>query len=287
MNNLLIGGSGFIGSRLAQTLLVQGEEVTSLSRAAGDDAPGVTSIEIDLATQPCPVDLIQAADRVFILIGQNHVAFDANQEAQFIRKLAHDLHNSRAHVIYFSTVLVYGNTQEPASETSPCAPIGPYSTFKKQAETILADLIPAERLTILRLTNVYGDVGNRGIIGVLMNKINTPQPTITLNGDGLQQRDYLFIDDLVRAIILIANHPSASGIVNIATGTSHSLIEVVEAVSQVCGIPIRFNVNNTPTHEPTRSEIDNTRLREVYGFHHFTPFLDGLTVTRQRYKEVT
>lgn len=284
-NNLLIGGSGFIGSALGRELISRRERVVSVSLSSEGNAPGVNPVIVDLYHQPCPQDILDEADNVFILLGQTHKGFDAAQEKQVLDTLARSLSKGRSRVFYFSTVLVYGHTLSHATETTIPKPLDDYSKFKLEAEAIVTDHIPPERLTILRLANIYGSPKNKGFIGLLMGKLADPNPDIRLNGDGQQRRDFVFIDDLVHAIIAVVNKPSQSGIVNISTGVSHSLIDVIILVSEVSGKNVNYELSRIEVNEPRDSLVDNSRLRKVFGYANFTPLKDGLTKTLQRYSD--
>lgn len=285
MNIVLIGGSGFIGSRLSQAFIDRGDNVVSISRQGNDAVAGVTSIAVDLETEPCPEPSLKAAHAVIILIGQTHSAFDANKEKQILQRIADQIKPYSARIFYTSTTLTYGDVVQPADETSPLKPIGPYSRFKVDAETVLQEIIPPHRLTILRLANIYGTPKNRGIIGLLMQKADESRIEISLNDDGLQSRDYVFIDDLIRSILAIVDKPEESGITNVATGTTHTLVEVVDAVSHTLGTPINYTVTHTPVEEPHDNSIDNGRLKTVFGVTQFTSLTEGLVQTYARYKD--
>jgi UDP-glucose 4-epimerase len=285
MNHVLIGGSGFIGSQISQALIHRGDTVTSISKLGDDRVTGVTSVAIDLYTDPCPQDVLGKADTVIILIGQTHSTFDARLERETLERIARQLQSVKARVYYASTTLVYGNTSEPADETTPVSPIGPYSVFKVHAEELLQTHIPADRLTIFRFSNVYGAPRNRGIIGLLMQKSSESPIHISLNGNGLQTRDYIFVDDLITAILHVVDKPYESGITNVATGVAYTLVDVVDNVSHAIGMPIEYTITGTPIEEPQDNQIDNTRLRTVFGVTKFTPLLDGLSRTYSRYKD--
>lgn len=286
MKNVLIGGTGFIGSALARELLNRGEEVVSISRSGQAIPEGVTPLALDLYAQSIPQDQLAGADTVFILLGQNHPGFDSTHEDHAITQLASNLQHTDADVFYFSTANVYGDTPEKATEETTPHPYDAYGRFKLKAEAILAAAIPTTRLTILRPTNVYGTPGNKGFIGLLMRKLADPAPAIELNGDGQQRRDFLFIDDLIQATLAIRNQPKHRGIVNVSTATSYSLIEVVELASKIAGKKIDYTVTHKPLNGPLDNQIDNTRLTQTYGYKAITPLQDGLIKTFQSYQEI-
>jgi UDP-glucose 4-epimerase len=283
MNNLLLGGSGFIGSHIGRKLLAQGDQVTSISRSIGGVSPGVNSIALDFASDRCPQKVLESSDAILILLGQTYKDFDIKKEEQIITNLARQLQSTRARVFYFSTVMVYGDTAAPAAEIAPLQPQDSYGKYKVTAEEILRNTLEAKRLTILRLANIYGSKGNKGFIGLLLNKIQEERPFIQLNGNGQQTRDYVFIDDLVNALVTIINAPGSFGTVNIATGKSYSLIETIDLVSEVTGKKIEYHITHRSVDEPQNSHIDNRTLRDVYGYDRFLSLGEGLAKTVKRY----
>lgn len=283
--HLVIGGTGFIGSELCRTLANRGERVVSISKSGRAPAPNISSVAADLYRQSCPQDLIEQAGNVYILVGQNHASFDRDQELQLLMRLVHQLEHASARVHYFSSALVYGHTLKPAAESSSCNPVDSYSAFKLEAEQFLTNQLPPERLTILRLSNVYGTPQNRGFIGHLMTKLAEAQPHIALNGNGEQKRDYIFVDDLIHAIMAVVMKADENGTVNIATGTSYSLLEIISHVAEIAGRQINYDVTHRVIPEPQDSLICNQRLREVYEYADFTSLADGLAATLTRYQE--
>lgn len=281
--NLLIGGSGYIGSALAPALAAKGVAVISLAKDAVTAVPGVETVVCDLGRQPCPPEVIGRADNIFILIGQIGPDFNKTEELATLARLAESLKSAKAKIFYFSSALVYGDTKQPADETAPVAPIDDYARYKLEAEAVLTKLIPAERLVVFRLSNIYGARKNRGIIGLVMNELVNEKPSINLNGDGHQQRDFLYRDDLVGAILAVAAKPAASGVVNLSTGRSYSLIEVVELIAKISGRPIAYHVTHRQLNEVKSNLVDNHQLQRVYGFNKFTTFEDGLTATLAAY----
>ncbi len=285
MNTVLIGGNGFIGTVLSQQLLSSGHHVTSLAREAHPSVAGIKNVLIDLAHEPCPDNVFDNATTTFILLGQIHKDFDLTEEKRIVTDLALQLKQHQGHVFYFSTSMVYGTTITPAREDTPCHPYNDYSTFKREAELILQHHIPPSQLTLLRLTNIYGAPGNRGFIGLLMTQLQEDKPTLVLNGDGQQQRDFVFIDDLVSAVLAVSTAQNKPAIINIGTGVSHTLQEVVRIASRITGKTIACSNVPPVANEPSQNLVDNTKLKEDFGYDTFRSLEEGLALTYRRYQE--
>lgn len=282
MVNLLIGGTGFIGSALSQRLIANNERVVAVGSSVHKRLPGVKYWLGDLNAEELPADLVAKARHVYFMVGQSALGFNAVAERRMLTRLLGQFKESLAHVFLFSTSLVYGNTDRPAREMDALNPIDPYSRYKKAAEMVAAKIIPASRLTILRLANVYGTPMNRGIIGLLAEQASLPNPEITLNGSGQQRRDYMFVDDLVAAIIAIRNS-KITGPVNVGTGKSHSLLEVVETFNKVAPRPIRYILSGKEKKEARNALLSSTLLKRKAGFNAFRSLEDGIRITLERY----
>lgn len=85
--NILVGGSGFIGSELALTLVQRGETVVSISRHDKADTPGIKNLLLDIMDKPALKERFPLGETVYILVGQNHSEFDTERELGALRNL--------------------------------------------------------------------------------------------------------------------------------------------------------------------------------------------------------
>lgn len=283
--NILVGGSGFIGSELALALVQRGETVVSISRHDKADTPGIKNLLLDIMDKPALKERFPQGETVYILVGQNHSEFDTERELGALRNLIEVL-NERPpkKVLYLSSALVYGETDVPATEETSCHPADQYSQFKCVAEALLRERLDSKiALGILRLANVYGGRKNRGFIGLVMTRlIQEEKNTLIVNGDGLQERDYIFIDDVVAALIAVREGLVMSDTVNIATGESHTLLDILDEVSVLTGRPFLYEKNNKKLVEVRKSRVSNTKLAMQYGFSPHYGLRSGLRETYAR-----
>ncbi len=283
--NILVGGSGFIGSALALALVEKGESVLSISRHEGEKIPGVSELFLDIADSKTLAKAFPQGEVVFILIGQNNPQFNVEEELATLENLVTVLNKRRPKkVLYLSSVLVYGETEVPATETDPCHPADQYSEFKCRAEELLKkQLDPNISLGVVRLANVYGGKKNRGFIGLVMNSLlQKEEKLFRINGDGLQERDYIFIDDVISALLLISARLTHSDTVNIATGKSHTLLDIITSVMQITGKDFPYEKTGQELKEVKKSRINNERLQKVYHFSPVYSLLSGIKKTIQR-----
>lgn len=286
MDVLLIGGTGFIGSELARIFTEKGKGVVSIGRHSKIDHSG-TVIVADTLDRVALDQVLPSADSVFILTGQNHKDFDEEKEVKMLQNIITVL-NERLpkKVFYLSSVLVYGETAVPARESDAGKPLEKYSQFKYRAETILKETLDKKiLLAVLRLGNVYGNPANRGFIHWLMQSIKNKQE-LTLNGDGLQERDYIFIDDVVNALMRLEEKLIQSDTINIASGKSESLKGIVEVMGEVIGEKIPFAVNHQSIIEVQRSQVDVSKLEGYYGIESSHDLRSGLEITLKRYSVI-
>jgi len=168
----------------------------------------------------------------------------------------------------------------------PANPRSPYALQKWSGETycrLYTDLYGLETVA-LRYFNVFGPrqdpkseyaaVVPRFVVACLRG-----EPAV-IYGDGRQTRDFTYVADAVRANLLAAESPKASGaVVNVAGGRRISLLELLAAIAEICGTKI------PPHHEPGRagdvrdSLADLTRARDLLGYEPQVPLRDGLAHT--------
>ena len=145
--------------------------------------------------------------------------------------LAKSLHK----VVYLSTLLVYPSGSKPAKETVKPKPFSSYEKNKIREEKWLADYCGKNKvkLSIIRLANVYGDIMNRGIIGLAFKALQNGL-AVTINGSGEQVRDYIFVEDAAKLIKAVVFNRSAEPIeiFNISTGQGHTVNETLALIKK-------------------------------------------------------
>jgi UDP-glucose 4-epimerase len=183
---------------------------------------------------------------------------------------------------------LYGEPEElPAKEDSPIQPLSPYGVSKYCAEQYLnyfKRLYGIERV-ILRYGNVYGPrqdpLGEAGVIAIFTNKIlKGESPTVF--GDGNQTRDYVFIEDVVRANVLALE--GKEGIYNIGTGKETSLNRLIEIFLDVLGKEVKPEYAPQRIGEVYRISLDCERAKRELGFVPKYPLAEGIIKTIEWYR---
>ncbi len=306
MRALVTGGAGFIGSNLSDALLARGDEVIvvdDLSTGRRENLEqaldnGATLVEADIRDRAALEEIAgrERPEVIFHLAAQIDVrksiadpAFDASIN---IGGTANVLDAARAagtrRIVFSSTGgAIYGEgegQQLPLAEDAPLAPEAPYGQSKFAGEGYLSLY---ERLyglsTIpLRLGNVYGPrqdpLGEAGVVAIFCGRLREgQQPTVF--GDGKQTRDYIYVGDVVAAM-LAAAESEATGPVNIGTGVETDVLELVQALGEL-GDSGSFEPEFAPprTGEVARISIDPGRAERELSWTPQMGLKEGLRVT--------
>ena len=297
MRAIVTGGAGFIGSHVADALAARGDEVhvlDDLSSGRRENVPAGAELHVADIGDPGAVFDAVRPEVVFHLAAQASVSvsvakplFDA--EVNVLGTVAL-LEAARAGVhgaqLVFSSTggAIYGECASPATEEWERRPLSPYGTSKLAGEEYLGawNRLHGTRHVALRYGNVYGPRqdphGEAGVVAIFLRAVaDGRRPTIF--GDGSQERDYVFVGDVVRATL--ASTRLDGGVVNIATGRATSVLELVDAMRRATDSEI------DPEHGPERlgdlrrSVLDTSLAERELGWRAETSLEDGLRATWQ------
>jgi len=303
MRTLVTGGAGFIGSNLVDGLLARGDTVVvidNLSTGRHENlAPalenGAQFVEADI-TEPQALGEVFAEARpelVFHLAAQIDVrrsaedpAFDARVNVGGTINLldASRAVGVRRFVAASTGGAIYGEGQViPAPESHPIAPEAPYGQSKFAAEGYLELFRRMHGLSTvaLRFGNVYGPrqdpLGEAGVIAIFCGKL-LEGGTPTVFGDGLQTRDYVFVEDVVAANLAAASS-EATGAINIGLGVQTSVLDIVASLNRLADSP--FEAEHAPPRlgEVQHIALDASRAREDLGWEARVQLDEGLERT--------
>ena len=234
---LITGGLGFIGSNLAQRLLDVGAKVKlvdSLIPEYGGNLFNIEEIRTRLRLNIADVRdehgmryLVQGEDYLFNLAGQTshldsmenpQTDLEINCRSQLSILEACRRHNPRIRIVFASTRQIYGAPDYlPVDEKHPLRPVDVNGINKMAGEGyhILYNNVYGLRASALRLTNTYGPRmrvkdARQTFLGVWIRRLVEDKP-IDVFGDGLQRRDFNYVDDVVEALLLCAANPQADG----------------------------------------------------------------------------
>jgi dTDP-glucose 4,6-dehydratase len=307
---LVTGGCGFIGSHVVRRLLASGWEVTNLDRltyasnprnlASIAGHPRYTFVEGDIADHALVTGLVPGVDLVLNFAAETHVDRSLLDPAAFVRTdiegVVSLLEAVRAApqtaFVHMSTDEVFGSLPEPekADEDAPFNPSSPYSASKAAAELLIRAYATSYGMavTVLRCCNVYGP--NQHIekfIPLFTTRALAGQP-LPLYGDGLQEREWLYVDDLVDAVERVATAlPASPGVHAIHVGSDYRVANI-DVARTICALADRpadliTPVDDRPGHD-RRYALDSSRLRAM-GWAPRVPFEEGLARTVSWYRD--
>ena len=245
MRALVTGGAGFIGSHLVDALVARGNDVLVL-----DDLSTGRREYVNAAAQFRPHDIREPfeidADVVFHLAAQADVGtsmerpgFDAEVNVVGTVNTLEAARAAGAQLVLASTGgAIYGSVDGPAREDSPLLPVSAYGLAKRSAEVYLDgwNRIFGTRHLALRFANVYGPRQSAalegGVVAIFLERLAAGEPT-TIFGDGSITRDFVHVDDVVRALLLAAEHDG--GVFNVGTGVE-TTIGALHALCERAGL---------------------------------------------------
>jgi UDP-glucose 4-epimerase len=259
---LVTGGLGFIGSSLAHELVAADADVVlvdSLVPEYGGNRENIRGIEdrvhvniSDVRDEHSLRRLVQGRDFVFNLAGQtSHLDsmadpftdLEINSRAQLAILEACRHHNPSANIVFASTRQIYGTpVYLPVDENHPIAPVDVNGINKTAGEWyhLLYGRVYGMRVTVLRLTNTYGPRmrvrdARQTFLGWWFRLLLSGEH-LTIFGDGLQRRDFTYVDDAVRAFLLAAARDEAAGqVYNLGSREVVDLRELAQLLVEVQG----------------------------------------------------
>lgn len=283
---LITGGAGFIGSHLADAYLAQGYEVGILDNLnTGHRAylPSEAAFwQADLRDRDALQRVVTefAPDTISHHAAQNNVRRSLEDpQADADINLMGSLHlleaalkaGTRQMVFSSSGGAIYGDgVERPTTEDALRQPTSPYGIAKLAFEEYLRVLGGLHDLTVtvLRYGNIYGPrqivEGEAGVIAIFTKSLLAGQRPV-IYGTGDNRRDYLFVDDCVRANILATDRGEA-GIFNLGTGRETTVREIYALVAGAIDSDLEPQQGPERPGEVIASSLDATKFREAYGW---------------------
>jgi UDP-glucose 4-epimerase len=293
MRAVVTGGAGFIGSHVVEALLARGDEVhvlDDLSRGTRERVAAGAELHVGDIRDPDAVFDATQPDAVFHLAAQADVRLsverpdvDADVNVLGTVRILEAARRHGAKVIFSSTGgAVYGECTSPATEAAERRPLAPYGTSKLCGEEYLAtwNRLYGTQHVSLRFANVYGPRqephGEAGVVAIFMGLLHdggTPR----IYGDGSQTRDYVFVEDVVRAMVVALE--SRGGVFNIGTGVETSVLELYDAVERASGVTREPVFAEARLGELQRSVLDASLAERELGWRPDHSFDEGLART--------
>jgi len=300
MKILVTGGAGFIGSHLVDALLEKKHRVFVIDNLSTgfrkNINPKAKFYKTDLTNHKKVENIIrkEKPSVIFHLAAQIDVRksvenpiFDAKTNilaSVNLIKLAKDYRVKK--IIFASTGgAIYGDTRiRPTSESHSEWPLSPYGIAKLTVDKFLFYYheIHGLNFTSLRYANVYGPRqnphGEAGVVAIFLNKMpNNKQPII--NGNGKQTRDYVYVDDVVSANLLVLKNFKKTGIYNVGTGKEKNVNELFWEINK--HFQNKFKESHGPAKigEQKTSCLSYKKIKRELGWQPKTDFKNGIKKT--------
>lgn len=191
-------------------------------------------------------------------------------------------------IVFSSSAAVYGDEPTlPKKEESVIRPLTPYAIDKFAAEQYVLDYchlydVPG---TAVRFFNVYGPNQNpnspySGVISILVDRYKKQlageKASFTLFGDGSQSRDFVYVEDVVQALLLVSKEEKALGQqFNVGTGNSTTLLELIQTINQILEVELLLDYQEERAGDIHDSLADITKLSTL-GYQPKHSILDGM-----------
>lgn len=301
MTTLVAGGSGFLGRNLIRALLARGETVRALHYRPVPpfEAPGLTWTRFGLGE---PADWPALLEGVSLLY---HLAWSTLPQASHedpvsdaanitgtLAMLEAVRRTPVGRVVFISSGgTVYGAVPSgSALEDHPKAPLSPYGVSKLATEQYLEFYARqwGVQSVIARLSNPFGpdqELGrNFGVVATFVAQALEGQPCI-IYGDGKVERDFLYVDDAIAALVAAGTHEKASGVYNIGSGEGRSIADVVGAIGASIGRKLAVVHAPARPFDPPRTVLNAARAEAELGWRPQISFATGLQRVIDAYRD--
>lgn len=301
MKVLVTGGAGFVGSHTVDALIEAGHVVTVVDdlstgvRANVNDAATLAQVDVrdavamDGVVQRAGPDVVMAfAGRVDVRRSIDDPVQDASTNILgSLNTFWAGARHGVGRLIFASTGgALYGEALVPASESTSVQPLSPYGVAKYAAEQYLAWVARHFDIacTTLRYANVYGPRQNAsqeaGVVALFLRRI-LEGDSLVIRGDGSQTRDFVYVQDVVRANLLAMTSPG--GTYNIGTGRATRIEELATLCAGLHGPGAAMRHEPAVAGEVHDSVLDATLAGDQLNWRPLWSLEDGLDETFQWY----
>lgn len=302
MNFLITGAAGFLGSSLANQLSREGHQVRGLDDLSTGDpqtlAPDIHFTRGDVSDRPKLWTLLQDVDVVYHLAARVSVQESILYPRDYntvnvggtvaLMEAMRDVGVKR--VVLASSGAVYGDTQnESLKESDSPMPRSPYAVSKLAAENYvrtIGELWNIETVS-LRIFNAYGPgqhlpPSHPPVVPHYLRQA-LRGGTLIAHGDGSQTRDYIYVDDVVSAMVAASTAPNVNGrVINVGSGVETSIKDLINTVLKVTTSKVNVVYNSQTSGGVSRMKADLTLAKEKLRFTPSIKLEEGLRLTLKR-----
>ncbi|MCO5184752.1 MAG: NAD-dependent epimerase/dehydratase family protein [Anaerolineae bacterium] len=286
MRFLVTGGAGFLGSALANQLTKDGHEVRVLDDLSNGNrsrlAPEITFIQGDINNIPRLWSILQGVDCVYHLAARVSVAesilyprdYNATNVGGTVSLMEAMRDAGVRRVVLTSSGAVYGHhEQQPVHELDPLRPDSPYAVSKWSAEQYVQTIgmLWGLETVALRIFNAYGPgqplpVSHAPVIPRFLQQA-VSGGSLVIHGDGTQSRDFVYVQDVVAALVAAATARDVDRtVINVGSGIETTIAGLVEVIGSVIGRKINLIYNKSKPGGVSRLVADISRARTLLEF---------------------
>jgi UDP-glucose 4-epimerase len=294
MRALVTGGAGFIGSNLVDALIERGDSVEivdNLSSGKHENVNARARLHVLDVREPLgglfaelrPDVCFHLAAQADVRVSVERPDFDAEVNVVGTVRVLEAARAAGSRIVFASTGgAIYGECSEPATEADERRPLAPYGAAKLAGEEYL---LTFQRLygmnnVVLRFGNVFGPrqdpYGEAGVVAIFLKRLRDGD-TCRIFGDGRQERDYVYVGDVVEAALAATD--VAGGVFNVGTGQATSVLALYELCRRVAGSESASELAPARPGELQRSVLDVGKAARELGWQPQTSLEEGLRRT--------
>lgn len=297
MKILVAGGAGFIGTNLCLALLNLGHEVTCVDNliSGSMDNVNLLSESTHFHFYGIGIEKFETKDTYDVIFNLACIASPKlystfplwTLDACFngTCNLLNIAKASRAKFIQASTSEIYGKpliTPQPENYYGYVNSMGPRSCYdegKRVAETLCYEYKKFQDVRVVRIFNTYGPYMQKydgRVIPTFIEQMRSNEP-ITIN-DGNQTRSFMYIDDLIEALLKVMECEPYSGAINLGNPEEHTIVELADTIAELLGIEHYQKVIKTlPQDDPKQRKPDITKAKKLLNWEPKISLREGLT----------
>lgn len=289
---LVTGGSGFIGSYTSDALIKRGAEVVTVDNLTTGKKenlnPKAKFYEMNIADlglekvfqEEKPEVIYHFAFNVLVPKSVENPLIEMDSIAGSVNILQNAKKYGVKKIIFSSSGFVYGNTQNlPAKETEPVDPVSPYVVSKHAVENYIKFFNKVHGLpyTIFRYAAVYGPGQVTGAMADYIRKLSAGKQA-EIWGDGTKTRDYVYIDDVVRANLMVLDLPDdfSDPVFNLGTAVETTLNEMYAKVAELLDKEARPIYLPDHPGDQIRYALDYSKIKAALGWRPKIDLREGL-----------
>ena len=304
MKILVTGGAGFIGSHIVDQLILAGHDVVVLDDLSSGSLqnvnPKATFINLNILDRSLGdvfererfIAVIHLAAQTIVASSLERPDVDAQVNVLGTLQVLEGCRQTGVErIIFASSAAVYGDVSIlPVPEEAPKQPTSFYGLSKLTAERYIQMYHELYGLhyMILRFANVYGerqgDSGEGGVVSIFARKMHRQEP-MTVFGDGLQTRDFVYVGDIAAANVQAINSQESDRILNISTQTEITVNQLASLFAAVSGHETPITYQPAREGDILRSMLRNTAARSILNWMPSTSLREGLDRTYRAFTD--